>query len=583
MRILFFLLIFGIHLGVSAQITWETPRTIPTPYSKYIRTCKIDRGPAAGDILLTYSDRQHGGNIWMIRSSDLALTWSDPVRLLQSPKISDGEYIFNANIIQLQDDRLMLCYQHRWDPGTIATKSYTGIRYSSDGGYTWSDEQKTPNTCVWEARPIQVHNDKNGDGHNDIYIYYTQEVNPTFYRPEHCNQQYSVGRAVAYIVSYDNGVTWQTNSSERFSGRIIHRNYNGQPDSQGGMPTMVELPNHRIAVVAEAPKGNSIAFASWVTASDPYDYDFDNIQGDWCSVNYNVNINQANYDGDGYVIPSSVTLIPDLNVYPNNPINLWKMSNVYGNAPFTCVLPNGRIAYSQNSNQKIRVFVADVNGKNSVEVARPFSNTYNTFYSCIIPISENMVLVTAHDYDDCSQIHINRGTIIKDSSSPTTPGRPEITGIDGNIYTLEWTKSYDNLIVSHYEVWNNNDLLATTRWDNFIKIDTQAMSEYNIRIRAHDYQGNYSLFSQTLNFVTGLSEKTYRSLTVYPSITHDLVRINHEGIEHATVYLISMLGNIIDLKVAQNGTVNFSDFAPGIYQIVVSVGSIRYTAKIIKQ
>ncbi len=102
MRILSVLIfIFVLFNGLNAQIAWETPRTIDTPYSKYIRTCKIDRGPAAGDILLTYSDRQHGGNIWIMRSTDLGQSWSTPVKLLQSPRIVDGEYIFNANMIQL--------------------------------------------------------------------------------------------------------------------------------------------------------------------------------------------------------------------------------------------------------------------------------------------------------------------------------------------------------------------------------------------------------------------------------------------------------------------------------------------------
>ena len=392
-----------------------------------------------------------------------------------------------------------------------------------------------------------------------------------------------MGRAIAYIVSYDNGVTWQTNSTERFSGRIIHRNYNGQSDSQGGMPTMVELPNHRIAVVAEAPKGSTIAFASWVTASDPYDYDFDNIQGDWCSVDYKVDISQASYDGDGYVIPSGVTLIADPNVYPNKAQNLWKMSSVFGNAPFTCVLPNGRIAYSQNSSQKIRVFVADVNGKNSVEVARPFSNDYSTFYSSIIPISDDMVLVTAHDYTDCSQIHLNRGIIIKDTSAPTTPGTPQITAIEGNKYTLEWTKSYDNLIVSHYEVWNDHELLSTTRWDNFVTIDTQLLAEYNIKVRARDYQGNYSLFSQTLNFTTSINNPAYKELKIYPALVKDILHVQHKMPDNGTLQLISMMGNSIYKEIAIDGSVDLSNLSPGIYLLVLNDGNQNYTTKIIKQ
>lgn len=580
-RILFFF--FILSFPVFAQISWGAPITIATPFSKYIRTCKIERGASAGDILLTYSDRDHGGNIWMIRSSDLGLTWGSPVILVKSPRLSDGEYVFNANMIQLEDERLMLVYQHRWDPGTIATKSYTAVCYSSDGGYTWTVEDKTPTVCVWEARPIQVHNDKDGDGNNDIYIYFTQEVTPTFYPPEDCNQTYSVGRAIAYIVSYDNGKTWNTNTTERFSGRIIHRNYNGEINSQGGMPTMAELPNHRIAVVAEAPKGSSYAFASWVIASDPHDYDFDNIRGSWCSIDYNVNIKNAVYDTNGYIDPSSVTLTYDNNVYPTNPLNLWKMSNVYGNAPFTCVMPNGLIAYSQNSSQKILVFVANANGRNSIAVANPFGSS-NTFYSSIIPINDNTVLCTAMDADANSKIYLCRGQIVKDLTPPTTPGIPRIVRGSNNTYTFDWTVSTDNIIVAGYELWGDDKLLATTRWDNSVQVEIQPSIASQVKVRARDYQGNYSAFSSPLTFISGNKPIHYKSLNVYPTIADKYVHISNSfSSNHVSLYAISMLGVKTMLTIESNSTADLSNITSGCYQLMLTDGDLQYKALIIKR
>lgn len=571
------------HLTLFSQISWESAVTIPTPFSKYIRTCKIEHGAAAGDILLTYSDKDHSGNIWMIRSSDLGLTWSIPVIIVKSPKMSNGEYVFNANMIQLEDERLMLVYQHRWDPGTIATKSYTAVCYSSDGGHTWTAEDKTPTVCVWEGRPIQVHNDKDGDGNNDIYIYFTQEVTPTFFPPEDCSQNYSVGRAVAYIVSYDNGKTWNTNTSERFSGRIIHRNYNSEINSQGGMPTMAELPNHRIAVVAEAPKGSSYAFASWVIASDPYDYDFDNIQGNWTSIDYNVNKQNAVTDSNGFILPSSVTLKYDNYVYPNNPANLWKMSTVYGNAPFTCVMPNGLIAYSQNSSQKILVFVANANGRNSVAVANPFGSS-NTFYSSIIPISDNMVLCTAQDADANSMIYLCRGQIAKDLTPPTTPGIPRIVKSINNTYTFDWTGSTDNIIVAGYELWGDDKLLATTRWDNSVQVEIQPSSVSQVKVRARDYQGNYSAFSSPLTLISGMNPTSYKSLNVYPTIADRYVHISNSfSNNQVSLYAISMLGVKTLLTVESNSTADLSNITSGCYQLLLTDGDQQYKALIIKR
>jgi len=259
------------------------------------------------------------------------------------------------------------------------------------------------------------------------------------------------------------------------------------------------------------------------------------------------------------------------------------MSSVYGNAPFACVLPNGRIAYTQNSSQKIRAFVADVNGKNSVEMPRPFSNDYNTFYSCITPISDNMVLITAHDYTDCSKIHLNRGRIAKDTLAPTAPGIPTISAIEGNKYTLNWTKSTDNYIVSHYEVWNDNELLARTRWDNFITIDIQHMSQYNIKVRAQDYQGNYSPFSETLVFTASLSNPTDKTLKVHPTVVPDKIQIQHNNLTDKTLHITSILGKTVVKQIASDGVVNLAELNPGIYLLSLKDGKQTYTTKIIKK
>lgn len=125
------------------EIAWLDMTKINVPYAKYLRMVKITQGKHAGELLVTYQDRAHGGNFWGIRSKDGGLTWSSPKILLKwnakwLPDKHDWSMaIANCNIIQLDDGRLMMVHQER-GPGIAAYNTGIKVRYSSDGGETWT-------------------------------------------------------------------------------------------------------------------------------------------------------------------------------------------------------------------------------------------------------------------------------------------------------------------------------------------------------------------------------------------------------------------------------------------------------------
>lgn len=382
---------------VGQAIIWGESIRLDPPdggIGRYPRLVQIKQGSHAGDLLLFYQSGATGGDFGMYRSRDNGHTWSGAEIVNRTTR---NWNFASCNVIELQDGRLMMSMQRRARGSNLARDYYIDIRFSDDGGESWGLPQQVFQGANWEGRPFEVPHDANGDGTPDIYLFYTQFAVPTDVPDFMASRDDDFGLSVAIIASYDGGRSWDKLNPQRYTGRIIHRNYQEQPGlppdagSGGGMPTAFLLPGDRVGFVAEEIlKANS----PYVVANDPGDWDWTGpaFQGDWTD---------ANYDGRA-----------DNRIYPDNPANLWRVNQLeFGGAPYGVVLQDGRIAVSTNSNKRIKVWVGDENARGFVQQVPPFG-TDRAFYSFIEPISAREVLVGAGPTDETEAfIYLRRGTL----------------------------------------------------------------------------------------------------------------------------------------------------------------------------
>ena len=152
----------------------------------------------------------------MYRSSDLGQTWKGPTLINKATRKWD---FASCNIIELDDGRLLMTMQRRLRGSNLGGDFYIDVVYSSDGGETWSDPEEIFQGANWEGRPMQVPNDANGDGTDDIYLFFTQRIIETTLAPRKATRRGDNGRGVAYIASYDGGETWSDPNPERYTGK----------------------------------------------------------------------------------------------------------------------------------------------------------------------------------------------------------------------------------------------------------------------------------------------------------------------------------------------------------------------------
>ena len=381
----------------SHDIIWGDQITLHPPggaMGRYPRLLKIKTGAHAGDLLLSYQTQTSGGDFMLYRSTDNGRTWAVPY--LVNKATPDWDYA-SCNIIQLTDGRLLMTMQRRVRGSNLGKDYYIDVKFSSDGGLTWGAPQQVFQGANWEGRPFEVPNDANGDGKNDIYLFFTQRVIDTQTAAAKASRRNDYGRAVSIIASYDGGATWQNRNPERFTGQIIHRNYLEGPKmdatdaSGGGMPQPFLLPGNRVGfVVEELGKRES----PLVVANDPGDWDWTGpaFQGPWTS---------ADYDG-----------VADNNVYPTPKTNTWPAQNIeFSRAPYAAVLPDGRVVMASQTPQIIRVWVGDKTAHNFKPQELPFGMNQSV-YAVIEPIAPTEVLVAGGSFNPTDNfIYLRFGTL----------------------------------------------------------------------------------------------------------------------------------------------------------------------------
>jgi len=104
----------------------------------------VDNSGLANDgrLYVVWNDGRRGdADIFLVRSDDQGLTWSQPVRVNQDPSGNGADQFFPAISVDNDGDVHVMFYDRRDDPANLAIHVYEAS--SDDGGGTWTETRLT--------------------------------------------------------------------------------------------------------------------------------------------------------------------------------------------------------------------------------------------------------------------------------------------------------------------------------------------------------------------------------------------------------------------------------------------------------
>lgn len=205
-----------------------------------------------GSLLLCFMNDHFGWDIYVSRSEDGGLSWSDAQLLLEkySTTSTVGEDLMvyaNPDFIELNDGRILLAYQWRYKKGynDLAHTNENcgvGIMTSSDGGRSWSKARSVYRGRCWEPAMLQLPS-------GEIQMYITSSQNVV--------NGLSCPRTVV-IRSFDGGETWQGKSECGIGDNEIISYTKDDRFGYDGMPTAVLLQDGSIVMSIEVWSGKYV-------------------------------------------------------------------------------------------------------------------------------------------------------------------------------------------------------------------------------------------------------------------------------------------------------------------------------------
>ena len=89
-----------------------------------------------------------------------------------------------------------------------------------------------------------------------------------------------------------------------------------------------------------------------------------------------------------------------------------------------------------------------------------------------------------------------------DKEAPTVPGNLTILAKTEKSLVLLWEASTDNTELAGYELYNNDVLIGETKSSTtYTLTDIEGGTEFNFKVRSKDTSGNYSEYSEVVNYV----------------------------------------------------------------------------------
>jgi len=342
-------------------------------------------------LICTY---ESGGAILVKTSEDSGTTWSNAVKVVSGTAAVN---MTTPDILQLQDNSILICYNPRPNTGSGEKFSINTIK-STDGGLTWSDNKKIyeataefENGC-WEPSALQLPG-------GEIQLFFSNE---NIYRSS--NEQ-----NISLLRSSDNGSTW-SETPEIVSFRAGKRD---------GMPKPVLLKNQNEIVFSIEDNNVNNQFKPYIIRNTITENWKQTVEGSSDKRNY--------------------ALSEELN------------SAVHAGAPYLAQLSTGEVLLSYQgtenratndiNNAEMKVVIGSNQAKNFNRKSMPFliSNGKSALWNSITVLDDDTVIAvtTTNQFANASQVWMIKGRVI-----PEVNAENETATIDGQSNETVWQKKF---------------------------------------------------------------------------------------------------------------------------------------------
>jgi hypothetical protein len=356
-----------------------------TDYNGYGRLIQLNDKK----LICTY---EAGGAIFVKTSTDLGTTWGDAVKVVSGTAAIN---MTTPDILQLQDNSILICYNPRPIAGSGEKFSINTIK-SSDGGLTWTENKKIyeatsefENGC-WEPSALQLPS-------GEIQLFFSNE---NLYRS-------SDEQNISLLRSSDNGSTWSV-TPEIVSFR------SGKRD---GMPKPVLLKNQNEIVFSIEDNGVNNQFKPYIIRNTLTENWKQTVDGSSSNRNYALaeELNTAVYAGAPYLAQLSTGEV--LMSYQGTEN---RATNDINNAEMKLVIGNNQ---ARNFNRKSIPFLI-LSGKSAL-------------WNSVTVLDDDTViaLTTTNQFGNSSQVWMIKGRVV-----PEINAKNETATIDGQSNETEWQK-----------------------------------------------------------------------------------------------------------------------------------------------
>ena len=154
--------------------------------------------------------------------------------------------------------------------------------------------------------------------------------------------------------------------------------------------------------------------------------------------------------------------------------------------------------------------------------------------------------------------------------------------VGNNIIELKW-EAPETEDVTHYEIYRDTELIATTEELSFTENDLEnGTYYYNVRPVYEDCYGAIS--GKEVTYTVNVDEINTIDVTIYPNPAKDFIKLSAVSCQHSVIKIYNCLGMLMDeIEIdSEELEINLSDYNPGVYFVNIKSENGTVVKKIVK-